>query len=123
MLAQCASTGIQHPKLPPAPEGRQTLQGPHHPDQSAQRHRLAQLTPALQVFDARNRELPSGIPLPEKDAPIRLAALEAQATHLVTGDVRHFGSSFGHYLGKTVQGVLVVTPAEYLKLREKARNG
>jgi hypothetical protein len=109
----------RHPNPPPAPEGRHTLQCPHHPDQSDQRRRLAQLTPALQVFDARARELPSGITLPEKDAPILLTAIEAQATHLVTGDVRHFGS----YFGKTVHGVLVVTLAEYLKLRGKVRNG
>jgi hypothetical protein len=106
------------PLTPPAPEGRQTLQLPHHAVQSAQRRRLAQLTPALQIFDARERELPSGITLPEKDAPILLAAMEAHATHLVTGDVRHFGP----YLGKTVQGVLVITPAEYLKFRGKDRN-
>jgi predicted nucleic acid-binding protein len=84
-------------------------------EEEAQRRRLAQLTPSLQVFDARERDLPSGITLPEKDAPILLAAMEAQATHLVTGDVRHLGP----YFGKTVQGLLVVTPAEYLKLREK----
>ena len=84
-------------------------------EEEAQRQRLAQLTPALQVFDTQERELPSGIILPEKDAPILLAAMEAQATHLVTGDVRHFGA----YFGKTVQGVLVVTPAEYLQRREK----
>jgi uncharacterized protein len=87
-------------------------------EEEPQRRRLAQLTPALQVFDARERELPTGITLPEKYAPILLAAMEAQATHLVTGDVRHFGP----YFGKTLQGVLVVTPAEYLKLRGKARN-
>jgi hypothetical protein len=88
-------------------------------EEEAQRRRLAQLTPALQVFDAPKRELPSGINLPEKDAPILLAAMETQATHLVTGDLRHFGS----YFGRTLQGVLVVTPAEHLKLREKARKG
>jgi len=60
---------------------------------------------------------PSVPGFPEKDAPILLAAMEAQATHLVTGDVRHFGP----YFGRTVQGVLVVTPAEYLKLRGKNR--
>jgi hypothetical protein len=87
-------------------------------EEEAQRRRLAQLTPALQIFDARQGGLPSGITLPEKNAPILLAAMEAQATHLVTGDVRHFGT----YFGKTVQGVLVVTPAEYLKVRDKARN-
>jgi uncharacterized protein len=88
-------------------------------EEEAQRRRLAQLTPVLQVFDAGERELPSGITLPEKDTPILLAAMEAQATHLVTGDVRHFGP----YFGQTVQGVLVVTPAEYLKFRERVRKG
>jgi predicted nucleic acid-binding protein len=86
-------------------------------EEEAQRRRLAQLTPALQVFDARERELPPGITLPQIDAPILLAAIEARATHLVTGDVRHFG----FYFGKTVQGVVVVTPAEYLKLRGISR--
>lgn len=88
-------------------------------EEEAQWRRLAQLTPALQVFDTRERELPPGITLPEKDAPILLAAMEAKATHLVTGDVRHFG----RYFGKIVQGVLVATPAEYLKLRGKSRKG
>lgn len=88
-------------------------------EEEAQCRRLAQLTAALQVFDARERELPSGITLPEKDAPILLAAIEAHATHLITGDIRHFGP----YFGKTVQGMLVVTPAEYLKLHERTKDG
>lgn len=85
-------------------------------EEEAQRRRLARLTASLQLFDAQERELPPGIALPEKDRPILLAAIEAHATHLVTGDLRHFGS----YFGKTVQGVLVLTPAEYLKRREKS---
>jgi predicted nucleic acid-binding protein len=87
-------------------------------EEEAQRRRLAQLTPALHIFDARERELPPGIRLPQKDAPILLAAIEAYATHLVTGDVRHFGA----YFGKNVEGVLMLTPAEYLKRRGKAEN-
>ncbi len=35
-----------------------------------------------------------------KDEPIFLAALLAQATHLLTGDLKHFG----HYFGQTVAG-------------------
>ena len=88
-------------------------------EEEAQRRRLAQLTPALQIFDTRERELPSGITLPEKDAPILLAAIEAHATHLITGDIRHFGP----YFGKTVQRMLVGTPAEYLKLHERTKDG
>ena len=33
--------------------------------------------------------------LPEKDLPILRAAVAADATHLVTGDRRHFGALFG----------------------------
>jgi predicted nucleic acid-binding protein len=88
-------------------------------EEEAQRRRLAQLPPALQVLDARGYELSPGIRLPQKDVPILLAAIEAHATHLVTGDIRHFGA----YFGKSVQGVLVVTPSEYLKRRGKSGSG
>jgi uncharacterized protein len=84
-------------------------------DQESQRRRLARLATRLQIFEATAAEAPAGIALPEKDRPILLAAIEARATHLVTGDLRHFGP----YFGKSVRGVLVVTPAEYLKGREK----
>ncbi len=84
-------------------------------EQEPQLRRLARLATRLQIFEATAHDLPTGITLPEKDRPILLAAIEARATHLVTGDLRHFGP----YFGKSVRGVLVVTPAEYLKGREK----
>ena len=49
-------------------------------------------------------------PIPDKDRPVWWAAVAARATHLLTGDVRHFGSHFG----KTVQGVHILRPAAYL---------
>jgi hypothetical protein len=55
--------------------------------------------------------LPSAVSLPDKDAPILLAAVAARATHLVTGDLRHFGPFFG----KNVAGVTILTPADYLR--------
>ena len=78
-----------------------------------QRRRLAKLLLTVQFCDASERELPRGISLPEKDAPILLAAIEARATHLLTGDVRHFGS----YFGKTVKSVLIMLPGDYLQRR------
>jgi predicted nucleic acid-binding protein len=51
--------------------------------------------------------------LPEKDRPIFKAAVAAGATHLLTGDLRHFGSLFG----ERVEGVLVLPPGEYLRGR------
>ena len=61
--------------------------------------------------------MPSGIDLPAKDRPILLAAIEAKATHLVTGDVAHFGK----YFGTEILGVTVVTPATYLASRETTK--
>jgi uncharacterized protein len=88
-------------------------------EEDAQRRRLSRLTAALDIFDAGERELPPGITLPEKDWPILLAAIEARATHLVTGDLRHFGP----YFGARVQGVLVATPAAYLRRQGKSGGG
>jgi hypothetical protein len=57
--------------------------------------------------------LPPGVQLPEKDKPILLAAIDGQATHLLTGDVKHFGP----YFGQTIAGVLILRPAVYLQRR------
>jgi predicted nucleic acid-binding protein len=75
--------------------------------------RLSELSGSLQLFAAGQAPLPPGILLPEKDAPIFLAATEARATHLLTGDVRHFRG----YFGKTIKGIAIMRPGEYLKRR------
>lgn len=77
----------------------------------SQTRRLNKLSRKLEFYDAAVEELPRDVHLPAKDAPIFLAALEAQATHLLTGDIRHFGP----YLGKRVVGILVLLPGEYLR--------
>jgi hypothetical protein len=51
------------------------------------------------------------VELPDKDWPILLAALRAGATHLVTGDVTHFG----RYFGQTVAGIQILPPGTYLQ--------
>jgi predicted nucleic acid-binding protein len=81
--------------------------------EEAQQERLAQISAHLQLFDVIEQELPPGISLPEKDRPIVLAAVAARATHLLTGDMRHFGS----YLGKKIAGIEVLLPGMYLKER------
>jgi uncharacterized protein len=53
----------------------------------------------------------SGIGLHGKDLPILLAAIEAHATHLLTGDKKHFGK----FYNKTVMGVFIIKPREFLK--------
>jgi predicted nucleic acid-binding protein len=82
--------------------------------EAQQRDRLASHMASVEIVpEALGSPLPSGIKLAEKDAPILLAAIEARATHLLTGDVRDLGPYFGKRLG----GVLVLTPGEYLRAR------
>ena len=76
-----------------------------------QRARLKKLSMRLDLFDAATQKLPQGISLPDKDAPIMLAAIEARATHLLTGDLRHFGA----YFGKRISGILIMPLGEYLR--------
>ena len=47
--------------------------------------------------------------LPLKDRPILVAAIAAQATHLLTGDFKHFGPLYG----KRIHGVLILSPSTY----------
>src|SRR5580704_3943322 len=114
----------------------------------AQKRRLSRLARSIQLFDPPDRQpdrqpgrqrsagvslpdpldlslpdavgvsLPKavGVSLPEKDWPIFSAALAARATHLITGDVRHFGP----YFGKAIHGILIMTPARYLKTRRRS---
>lgn len=82
-------------------------------DQESQRGRLKKLASRLQLFDASERSLPKDISLPEKDRPILLAAIEARANYLLTGDVRHFGA----YFGRKIEGLIILLPAQYLSGR------
>ena len=77
-----------------------------------QRLRLTAFAKSVQLVGAAaGGQLPDGVKLVEKDAPILLAAIEAGATHLLTGDRRHFADLYG----KSIKGVRVLSPAEYLK--------
>lgn len=55
--------------------------------------------------------LPEGVALPAKDRPILGGAIRVGATHLLTGDMRHFGP----YIGRTVGGVRILFPGDYLR--------
>lgn len=89
-------------------EARVNLQEP------MQRECLEQLAHTMRIIASFvNRPLPEGVPLPDKDRPILLAAIDAQTTHLLTGDFRDFGLYYGH----VVEGVLILPPADYLRSR------
>ena len=90
-----------------ADEARRNLK---RPDQS---DRLEKLLRSLRLVAAPGGKVPKGINLPAKDAPILLAAMAANATHLLTGDWKHFGP----YRNTVVEGVLILSTAAYFKMR------
>jgi predicted nucleic acid-binding protein len=80
-------------------------------EQDVQKRRLEKLAKVIEFFDPIALGPPRKVDLPEKDVPILLAAIAARSTHLVTGDVHHFG----RYFGKTIEGMLVLPPGDYLR--------
>ncbi|MGH9963068.1 MAG: PIN domain-containing protein, partial [Pyrinomonadaceae bacterium] len=80
--------------------------------EDAQQKRLEELLSSVEIVAIPpSRPLRKAITLPDKDIPIVLAALDAQASHLLTGDKRHFGK----YFGRKVGGILILRPTEYLQ--------
>jgi len=57
-------------------------------------------------------ELRGKVTLPEKDWPIVAGAIAADATHLITGDLKDFGP----YFGREILGILVLPPRGFLEL-------
>ena len=82
-------------------------------EDEGQRQRLQGLSVSLQLFEAADHQLPREVSLPDKDAPIFLAAIEARANYLLTGNIHHFGA----YLGKKIAGIAILLPAQYLQRR------
>lgn len=83
-----------------------------------QRQDLKELLIPVSVVDApsaaETQPALEAVELPEKDLPIILAAFAAEATHLITGDITHFG----RYYDEKIGGVLVLAPADYLRRSE-----
>ena len=83
---------------------------------SGQRRELEELLGSVEVVTTAaptDHPLFSTTELADKDRPVLLAAIGVGATHLLTGDFRHFGP----YYGKRIEGVLVLPPGGYLTSR------
>ena len=80
-----------------------------------QRERLDGLLESVEIVPARvlDPDLRGDVQLRDKDWPILSGAVAAGATHLITGDIRDFGS----YFGQEVLGILILPPSEYLRAR------
>ena len=92
-------------------EARRNLAG------ADQEERLRKLISSVVVVGDAPPDFPLHVDLDEKDRPILRAAVQAGATHLLTGDKSHFGSLYG----KLVGGVLILLPGDYLLQRAKPR--
>jgi predicted nucleic acid-binding protein len=88
-----------------AEETRRNLAG------SNQRARLGKLLESVTIVGEAESLGVANVGLPAKDQPILAAATRAKATHLLTGDARHFGPLYG----RTIGGVLITRPAPYLQ--------
>jgi hypothetical protein len=88
-------------------EARRNIEA-KYPQRTAQLEALVgQLVEVGQPAPAR-----TSLDLPEMDQPIYLAAQSARATHLLTGDMRHFGPHMNR--PRTTGGIVIQTVAEYL---------
>lgn len=88
--------------------------------EGAPRQRLERLLGDTHVLWAMPAgSLPNGVDLPEKDHLILLGAIEAHATHLLTGDKLHFGKYFGRKIGR----VRILPPGDYLMARGWSKPG
>ena len=79
-------------------------------DLPEQRERLERLISVVTVVPEPDTAVPCPVDLPPKDRPVLLAAIQAGATHVLTGDL----ANFGPYRGRAVGGVLICTPRDYL---------
>lgn len=80
-----------------------------HPEQRERLDKLL-LTIESQLYYPDTIVLPEGITIKEKDKPILLAAIAVKADYLITGDIR----DFGQFYGKTIRGVKILPPSEYI---------
>ncbi len=77
---------------------------------SDQLKRLDEYLAGIKQVHEADPDLSCPIDLPEKDVPVLMAAICAGADYLLTGDLKHFGLHFG----KTVMGVRILMPRDYL---------
>lgn len=76
----------------------------------SQLKKLDALLTHVEVVREADPSLPCPIDLPEKDRPVLLGAINADADYLLTGDVEHFGQ----YFGQTVGSVKISMARDYI---------
>jgi predicted nucleic acid-binding protein len=82
-------------------------------EESSQQDFLENLIRSTVIVPEPPADLTCPISLNKKDIPVFMAALSSKATHFITGDIRHFGG----YFSKSIEGMAVCTPGDYLRAR------
>jgi hypothetical protein len=78
--------------------------------QRAELERLCKSVEVVSVLPPQG-EIPILATLPENDRPILWAAISVRTCHLLSGDFK----AFGRFYGQTIEVVVIMPPAEYLK--------
>jgi hypothetical protein len=68
-----------------------------------------------QVAPEVDPHIPCPIDVPDKDRPVFMAAFSIRADSFLTGDIAHLGE----YFGKSISGVKIPRPLDYLNMRQK----
>lgn len=80
------------------------------------RRDLLTLLDASSVYDSVGHDaepISEVVHLAAKDRPVLVDALATRSSHLLTSDLRHFGWLYG----RSIAGILVMHPREYLRQR------
>lgn len=90
-------------------------EAPRNLRESHQKKRLQSLLESVEIAPATilAESQRGDVRLPDKDWPILGGAVQARATHLITGD----GRDFGIYFRRRVLGVMILPPSQYLESR------
>jgi len=86
-------------------EARRNLEESSHLD------RLENLLKGAVIVPEPPADYACPISLNKKDIPVFVAALSSKATHFISGDIKHFGK----YFSKSIEGMIVCTPGDYLR--------
>jgi predicted nucleic acid-binding protein len=79
-------------------------------EQQRELERLCESVEVVSVMPPQG-DVPILEEIPASDRPILWGAISVRAMHLLSGDFK----AFGRFYGKTIEGVTIMPPAQYLK--------
>jgi hypothetical protein len=83
-------------------------------EQQMELERLCESVEVISVLSPQG-DVPILEAIPASDRPILWGAISVRATHLLSGDFK----AFGRFYGKTIEGVAIIPPADYLRKSQR----